>query len=77
MSGRDTFTNPAVLKAEVELRQALNMYETELITYKLYNSLYNSKVAKLTDITESLNNLVILQKNYESKLEAYKSLMGV
>lgn len=86
MSGRDTFTNPSVLKAEVELRYALAAYETACVSYKRYCTLYNVLLELYKDndvvrstadkISEKYDTLVNLQNIYDEKLNTYKLIIG-
>ena len=86
--GRNDFTNPAVFKAETELRAALIAYEVEANTYRKYAALYTFTLPNVTVDTEDLFNArtKALEKSYNTlqerkdeyniKLTAYKSLIG-
>ena len=87
MSGRDNFTNPAVFKAEMEVRHAQSMYESAASEYHFIcvsaaellkvNNKDVFPVQVYEKISDFAHNLEDLHNKFIAKLESYKQLIGL
>jgi len=82
--GRNDFTNPAVFKAETELRQVLASYESYIALYKVNCAIATNTINNGLKLSQNLKKTMQecseeidkLEDEYNKKLEIYKSIIG-